>query len=157
MGWVILFLVLLAAAFGVLGAVIKVAAFLVLTILLVVAALAAIAWYSFKGQLRRWERDGRRRRGPGVDVVLAARVGATPGPPVPRRPLLGPKPHRGRDRRRASRRPSTRNNPVKASPTAMNTRILTPVGDPTISVRMRSPMGTATIQFLRRLRQPGLR
>jgi alkylation response protein AidB-like acyl-CoA dehydrogenase len=58
MGWVILFLVLLAAAFGVLGAVIKVAAFLVLTILLVVAALAAIAWYSFKGQLRRWERDG---------------------------------------------------------------------------------------------------
>jgi hypothetical protein len=58
MGWIILFLVLLAAAFGVLGAVIKVAAFLVLTILLVVAALAAIAWYSFKGQLRRWERDG---------------------------------------------------------------------------------------------------
>ena len=58
MGWVILFLVLLAAAFGVLGAVIKVAAFLVLTILLVVAALGAIAWYSFKGQLRRWERDG---------------------------------------------------------------------------------------------------
>jgi len=58
MGWVILFLVLLAAAFGVLGAVVKVAAFIVLTILLVVAALAAVAWYSFKGQMRRWERDG---------------------------------------------------------------------------------------------------
>ena len=58
MAWVILVLVLLAAAFGVLGAVIKAAAFLVLTILLAVAALAAIAWYSFKGQLRRWERDG---------------------------------------------------------------------------------------------------
>ena len=58
MGWVILLLVLLAAAFGVLGAVVKVAAFLVLTILLTVTALAAVAWYSFKGQLRRWERDG---------------------------------------------------------------------------------------------------
>ncbi len=58
MAWVILVLVLLAAAFGVLGAVIKAAAFLVLTILLAVAALVAIAWYSFKGQLRRWERDG---------------------------------------------------------------------------------------------------
>src|SRR5919106_1450565 len=57
-GWVILILVLLAAAFGVLGAVIKAAAFVVLTVLLAVTALAAIAWYSFKGQLRRWERDG---------------------------------------------------------------------------------------------------
>jgi hypothetical protein len=58
MAWVILFLVLLAAAFGVLGAVVKAAAFLVLTILLTIAALVAIAWYSLKGQLRRWERDG---------------------------------------------------------------------------------------------------
>lgn len=58
MAWVILILVLLAAAFGVLGAVVKAAAFLVLTILLAVAALVAVAWYSFKGQLRRWERDG---------------------------------------------------------------------------------------------------
>jgi hypothetical protein len=57
MAWVILLLVLLAAAFGVLGAVVKVAAFLVLTILLTITALVAIAWYSFKGQLRRWERD----------------------------------------------------------------------------------------------------
>jgi hypothetical protein len=58
MGWVILLLVLLAAAFGVLGTVVKVAAFLVLTILLTVTALVAIAWYAFKGQLRRWERNG---------------------------------------------------------------------------------------------------
>jgi hypothetical protein len=58
MGWVILLLVLLAAAFGVLGAVVKVAAFLVLTILLTITALLAIGWYSFRAQLRRWERDG---------------------------------------------------------------------------------------------------
>jgi hypothetical protein len=58
MGWFILILVLLAAAFGVLGAVVKAAAFLVLTILLTLAALGAIAWYSFRAQLRRWEREG---------------------------------------------------------------------------------------------------
>ena len=58
MGWVILFIVILAAVFGVLGAVIKAAAFIVLTVLLAVAALVAIAWYSIKRQLRRWEREG---------------------------------------------------------------------------------------------------
>lgn len=58
MAWVILLLVLLAAAFGVLGAVVKAAAFLVLTVLLAVAALVTIAWYALKGQLRRWEREG---------------------------------------------------------------------------------------------------
>ena len=58
MGWLILILVLLAAAFGVLGAVVKAAAFVVLTILLTVTALAAIVWYSFRAQLRRWEREG---------------------------------------------------------------------------------------------------
>jgi hypothetical protein len=58
MAWLILLLVLLAAAFGVLGAVIKTAAFLVLTILVTLAALVAIAWYGFKWQVRRWERDG---------------------------------------------------------------------------------------------------
>lgn len=55
MAWVILLLVLLAAAFGVLGAVLKAAAFLVLTILLTLAVLAAIAWYAIKAQLRRWQ------------------------------------------------------------------------------------------------------
>jgi peptidoglycan/LPS O-acetylase OafA/YrhL len=62
MAWVILILVLAAAAFGVLGAVIKAVAFLVLTILLTVAALAAIAWYGFRHQIRRWERGGLRTR-----------------------------------------------------------------------------------------------
>lgn len=55
MGWLILILVLLAAAFGVLGAVIKAMAFLVLTILLTVAVLAIVAWYGVKTQLRRWQ------------------------------------------------------------------------------------------------------
>jgi hypothetical protein len=58
MAWVILLLVLVAAALGILGAVIKLTAILVLTILLSIAALAAIVWYSFKAQLRRWERSG---------------------------------------------------------------------------------------------------
>jgi hypothetical protein len=58
MGWLILILVLLAAAFGVLVAVVKAVAFIVLTILLTIAALVAIVWYSFKAQIRRWERDG---------------------------------------------------------------------------------------------------
>jgi hypothetical protein len=58
MAWVILLLVLVAAAFGVLGAVIKLTAVLVLTILLSIAALVAVVWYSFRAQLRRWERNG---------------------------------------------------------------------------------------------------
>jgi hypothetical protein len=58
MVWVILILVLLAAAFGVLVAVVKAVAFIVITILLTIAALIAIVWYSFKAQIRRWERDG---------------------------------------------------------------------------------------------------
>jgi hypothetical protein len=62
MGWLILILVLLAAAFGVLVAVVKAVAFIVLTILLTIAALVAIVWYSFKAQIRRWERDGIRDR-----------------------------------------------------------------------------------------------
>jgi hypothetical protein len=58
MAWFILIVVLLAAAFGVLGAVIKATAFIVLTILLTIAALGAIAVYAFRAQLRRWERAG---------------------------------------------------------------------------------------------------
>jgi hypothetical protein len=57
MAWLLLLLVLLAAAFGVLGAVIKVTAFLVLTILLTVAILGAIAWYGVKAQVRRWQHE----------------------------------------------------------------------------------------------------
>jgi cytochrome c biogenesis protein ResB len=55
--WVILLLVLLAAAFGVLGAVIEAAAFLVLTVLLTIAVLGTIAWYALRRQLRRWQRE----------------------------------------------------------------------------------------------------
>ena len=51
----ILILVLLAAAFGVLGAVIKATAFAILTVLLTLAVLAAIAWYGVRSQLRRWQ------------------------------------------------------------------------------------------------------
>lgn len=58
MAWVILLLVLLAAAFGVLGAVLKLTAILVLTVLLTIAALVALVLYSVKTQLRRWERGG---------------------------------------------------------------------------------------------------
>lgn len=54
MGWIILVLVLLAAAFGVLGAVLKVAAFLVLTVLLSVVVLVGIGWYVVKYRARRF-------------------------------------------------------------------------------------------------------
>jgi hypothetical protein len=55
--WFLLILVLLAAAFGILGAVIKVTAFIVLTILLTVAVLGAVAWYGVKAQVRRWQHE----------------------------------------------------------------------------------------------------
>jgi peptidoglycan/LPS O-acetylase OafA/YrhL len=58
MAWLILIVVLLAAAFGVLGAVLKLTAILLLTILLTLAALAAVVWYGFQAQIRRWDRDG---------------------------------------------------------------------------------------------------
>jgi uncharacterized protein (DUF58 family) len=56
MGWFILILVLLAAAFGVLSIVLKTVIVIVLTILLVIAILAAIVWYAFKHQVRRVQR-----------------------------------------------------------------------------------------------------
>ena len=60
MGWFILLLVVLAAAFGVLGAVLKLTAILVLTVLLTIAALIALVSYSFRSQIRpmgtRWHR-----------------------------------------------------------------------------------------------------
>jgi hypothetical protein len=77
MAWLILILVLLAAAFGVLVAVVKAVAFIVLTILLSLAALVAIVWYSFKAQIRRWERDGIEGRS---QVSMWSRV-ARPEPP----------------------------------------------------------------------------
>jgi Flp pilus assembly protein TadB len=76
-GWLILILVLLAAAFGVLVAVVKAVAFIVLTILLTIAALVAIVWYSAKAQIRRWERDGMEGRS---HVSMWSR-GSRPEPP----------------------------------------------------------------------------
>ncbi len=66
MGWVILILVLLAAAFGVLGAVLKAAAFLVLTALLSVVVLVTIGWYVVRHQARRLLSD--------VDARMADRA-----------------------------------------------------------------------------------
>jgi uncharacterized protein (DUF58 family) len=53
MGWVILILLLLAAAFGALGAVLKAAVFVVLTVLLSVTLLVVIGWYALKHQARK--------------------------------------------------------------------------------------------------------
>lgn len=58
MAWLILIVVLLAAAFGVLGAVLKLTAILLLTVVLTIVALAAIVWYGFRAQIRHWERSG---------------------------------------------------------------------------------------------------
>jgi hypothetical protein len=62
-GWLVLILVLLAAAFGVLGAVIKVTAFLILTILLTLTVLVAVAWYGVRAQVRRWQHEAAGRGG----------------------------------------------------------------------------------------------
>jgi hypothetical protein len=60
MGWVLLLLVLLAAAFGVLGAVIEATVFVVLTILLTVAVLITLGvlavrygWWKANRELNR--------------------------------------------------------------------------------------------------------
>jgi peptidoglycan/LPS O-acetylase OafA/YrhL len=60
-GWLILILVLLAAAFGILGAVLKAAAFVVLTVVLSVVLLATVGWYVVKHQARRLLTDVDRR------------------------------------------------------------------------------------------------
>jgi hypothetical protein len=60
-GWFLLFLVLVALAFGVLGAVIKATVFIVLTILFVIMALTTIAVLAFRHQANRFRRDFERR------------------------------------------------------------------------------------------------
>jgi peptidoglycan/LPS O-acetylase OafA/YrhL len=54
MGWILLILVLLAAAFGILGAVVKAVAFLVLTIVLTVVTLSILVWWLVRRQARRF-------------------------------------------------------------------------------------------------------
>jgi hypothetical protein len=53
----ILILLLLAAIFGVLGAVLKAAAFLVLTVLLTVTVLGALAYWGVKRKARQFQRQ----------------------------------------------------------------------------------------------------
>ncbi|HEX6401093.1 MAG TPA: hypothetical protein VF108_11600 [Actinomycetota bacterium] len=79
MAWVILLLVLLAAAFGILGAVIKATAFIVLTILLTLAVLVAIAWYGIKGQFRRLQNEADREG----ELWSAGRRGGRAGRDLP--------------------------------------------------------------------------
>ncbi len=62
MGWFILFLVLIALAFGVLGAVIKATVFIVLTIICVVFVLSVIAWLALRHQINKIS-DSFQRRG----------------------------------------------------------------------------------------------
>ena len=65
MGWLLLILVLLAAAFGVLGVVLKITAILVFTIVLTTVILAALGWWFFKRQARRFTSEFRRQTGAG--------------------------------------------------------------------------------------------
>ena len=57
MGWLLLILVLLAAAFGVLGVVLKLTAILVFTVLATTVILGAVGWWFFKRQARRIASD----------------------------------------------------------------------------------------------------
>ena len=63
MGWLVLILVLIAIAFGILGAVIKAVAFVVLTIIFTLLALGAIAYFAIKHQARRFMNDANNGRG----------------------------------------------------------------------------------------------
>jgi hypothetical protein len=53
----ILILLLLAAVFGILGAVLKAVAFLVLTAILTVTVLGALAWWGLKRTTRQFQRE----------------------------------------------------------------------------------------------------
>jgi small-conductance mechanosensitive channel len=53
----VLILLLLAAIFGVLGAVLKVAAVIIFSVTLSVVVLAALAWWAIKRQARAFQRD----------------------------------------------------------------------------------------------------
>jgi hypothetical protein len=61
MGWFLLFLVLIALAFGVLGVVIKATVIIVLTILFTIAALVVLAILGFRYQANRARRELERR------------------------------------------------------------------------------------------------
>jgi membrane protein YdbS with pleckstrin-like domain len=64
MGWVLLFLVLIAMAFGVLGAVVKATVFIVLTVVMTVIVFGYIAYLLLRRQAHRFEKDLDRRLQP---------------------------------------------------------------------------------------------
>lgn len=64
MGWLLLILVLIAAAFGVLGAVIKATVFVVLTIVFVVITFAVVGYLLLKQQARKMQEQFERRLQP---------------------------------------------------------------------------------------------
>jgi uncharacterized protein (DUF58 family) len=56
MAWLLLLIVLIAAALGVLGFVVKAAAAILLTLALVGLVLVAVTWYAFTHQVRKIQR-----------------------------------------------------------------------------------------------------
>lgn len=64
MGWVLLFLVLVAMAFGVLGAVVKATVFIILTVVMTVIVFGYIAYLLLRRQARRLDKDLDRRLQP---------------------------------------------------------------------------------------------
>ena len=64
MGWILLVLLLIAAAFGVLGIVVKATIFVVLTVVISTILLAYIAYWLVKRQARRVSQDLDRRLQP---------------------------------------------------------------------------------------------
>jgi uncharacterized protein (DUF58 family) len=56
MAWLLLLIVLIAAALGVLGFVVKAAAAILLTLALVAVVLVAAVWYAFTHQVRKIQR-----------------------------------------------------------------------------------------------------
>jgi hypothetical protein len=86
----VLILLLLAAVFGVLGAVLKAVAFLVLTAVLTVTVLVALAWWGIKRKARVPGRVRPRDHAAALHPVPRERGPARGGrpAPAPRRPLL---------------------------------------------------------------------
>jgi hypothetical protein len=64
MGWILLFLVLIAAALGVLGLVVKATIFLVLTILMTVILLGYVAYLIVRRQAKRMQKEFEKRLQP---------------------------------------------------------------------------------------------
>jgi hypothetical protein len=79
----ILILLLLAAIFGILGAVLKAVAFLVITTLLTITVLGALAWWGLKRKARELQRGLDQGRSGGGGTVFRPNE-ADPGLPSTR-------------------------------------------------------------------------